>query len=262
MRIALSGKGGTGKTTVAAALCRLFGREGRAVLALDADSNPNLAATLGLPFEAADRLRPVPGTLGEWRTADNGKAYVHLTIPLNEVIQQYGIAAPDGVTLLVMGTVDHAGVGCRCNAHAAARGIMGCLMQADAPVVISDMEAGLEHLGRGTVEHADALLILIEPYYRALEAGRRMCELAAELGVPRIYAVANKIRVPDEETAVRAFCDQHGLRLLAALPFDDRARNAEADGLALLDADPDGPLARGIAGLAAALKWELAASHG
>lgn len=259
MRIALSGKGGTGKTTVAAALCRLFGREGRAVLALDADSNPNLAATLGLPFETAGHIQPVPSSLGEWCTAaDTGRAYVHLTLPLDEVIKQYGVAAPDDVTLLVMGTVDHAGVGCRCNAHAAARGIMGHLMQADAPMVISDMEAGLEHLGRGTVEHADALLILIEPYYRALEAGRRMYELAAELGVPHIYAVANKIRVPDEETAVRAFCEQHGLRLLAALPFDDRARSADANSLSLLEANPDGPLARAIAGLAEALKRELA----
>ena len=258
MRIALSGKGGTGKTTVAGVLCRLFGRDGRAVLALDADSNPNLASTLGLPFEMAGRIRPVPGSLGEWRTAaDTGRAYVHLTLPLDEVIKQYGVSAPDGVTLLVMGTVDHAGVGCRCNAHAAARGIMGHLMQADAPMVISDMEAGLEHLGRGTVEHADALLILIEPYYRALEAGRRMYELAAELGVPRIYAVANKIRVADEETAVRAFCEQHGLRLLAVLPFDDRARSADANGLSLLETNSDGPLARAIAGLAEALKQEL-----
>jgi CO dehydrogenase maturation factor len=165
------------------------------------------------------------------------------------------------VTLLVMGTVDHAGVGCRCNAHAAARGIMGHLMQADAPVVISDMEAGLEHLGRGTVEHADALLILIEPYYRALEAGRRMVALAAELGVPRIYAVANKIRVADEETAVRAFCQQHGLRLLAVLPFDDRARSADANGLSLLETNSDGPLARAIAGLAEALKSQMADSR-
>ncbi len=258
MRIALSGKGGTGKTTVAAALCQIFGREGCIVLALDADSNPNLAATLGMPFEAANRIRPVPSTLGEWRTSEDGKAYVHLTIPLNELIQQYGVTAPHGVTLLVMGTVDHAGVGCRCSAHAAARGIMGHLMQADAPVVISDMEAGLEHLGRGTVEHADVLLILIEPYYRALEAGRRMYALAAELGVPRIYAVANKIRVADEETAVRAFCEQHGLRLLAVLPFDDRARSADANGLSLLETNSDGPLARAIAGLAEALKRELA----
>ena len=255
MRIALAGKGGTGKTTLAGTLSRLYGRAHRTVLALDADSNPNLATTLGLSPETTAKIRSVPGSLGEWRTApDTGRAYVHLTLPLDEVIKQYGVAAPDGVTLLVMGTVDHAGVGCRCSAHAAARGIMGHLMQADAPIVISDMEAGLEHLGRGTVEHADALLILIEPYYRALEAGRRMKELAAELGVPRIYIVANKIRQPDEETAIRSFCEQHQLRLLATLPFDDSARGAEANGLSLLDAQPDSPLARGIADLAVALE--------
>jgi CO dehydrogenase maturation factor len=257
MRIAVAGKGGTGKTTIAGMLGRLFGRRGRSVLALDADSNPNLAISLGLSRDRAARIQAVPHTLGEWRTSNEGQAYVHLNLPLDEVTGKYGIAAPDNVTLLVMGTVDHAGIGCRCNAHAAARGIMGHLIQVDAPIVIADMEAGLEHLGRGTVEHADALLIVVEPYYRALETGRQVKALATSLGVPRVYTVANKIRTATDEAAVTAFCRQHDLSLIATLPFDEEAPDAEAKGLTLLDIHPEGPLVDAIAALVTTLEEKL-----
>lgn len=253
MRIAISGKGGTGKTTIAGTLGRLLGQNGRSVLALDADSNPNLAISLGLPRQTANHIEAVPPTLGDWRTDADGHAYVHLTLPLDDIRGEYGISAPDGVTLLVMGTVDHAGVGCRCSAHAAARGIMGRLIEADAPVVIADMEAGLEHLGRGTIEHADALLTVVEPYYRALETGRRVQALALELGVPRVYTIANKIRGQAEEAAVSAYCRQNDLILIATIPYDEQVLQAEVSNSTPLDADPNGPFTKAIATLAETL---------
>ena len=250
MRIAISGKGGTGKTTIAGALCRLWAEGGHDVLALDADSNPNLAISLGLPRDGAAQLNGVPSSLGEWRTDANGDAYVHLTLPFSEVRRRYAVPAGEGVELMVMGTVDHAGVGCRCSAHASARGIMGHLFRADAPIVLADMEAGLEHLGRGTVEHADALLVVVEPYFRALEAGQRIRKLAQELGVPRVFVVANKVRSQTEEEAVRAFCARHRLPLLAVLPFDEAALAAEMAETTLLETAPDGPLGSALAALA------------
>ena len=249
MRIAVSGNGGTGKTTIAGTLSRLLGQRGSDVLALDADSNPNLAIALGLPQETSRLIHGVPATLAEWHQDEMGEAYVKLTLPLKEVEREYGVSAPDQVTLLVMGTVDHAGVGCRCSAHAAARGIMAYLLQSNDSVVIADMEAGLEHLGRGTVEHADALLVVVEPYYRALEAGRRIQQLAVELGVPRIYVVANKIRTEAEEEAVRTFCSRHQLQLLGTLPFDEQVRLAEAEEKGLLDIAPSPPLVTAIGNL-------------
>lgn len=257
MRIAVSGKGGTGKTTIAGLLSRLFGRSGRLVLALDADSNPNLAISLGLPRNLSNHIQAVPDSLSEWRTDDRERAYVDLTMPLSQIRERYGVTAPDNVTLLVMGTVDHAGVGCRCAAHAAARGIMGRLLQTEAPVVITDMEAGLEHLGRGTTEHSDALLIVVEPYYRALETGRRVQQLAHELGIPHVYTVANKMRTSAEEEAVRAFCTQHNLNLIATLPFDEGLLAAEANGTTILDADPHSPLVQASLELTATLEETL-----
>lgn len=249
MRLAVSGKGGVGKTTIAGTLCRLIGRSGRPVLALDADSNPNLAVSLGLPHQPSEQITAVPTDLAEWRTYDDGKAYVHLTMPFAQVEQEYGVAVADNVTLLLMGQVNHAGVGCRCSAHASARGLMDHLWQADAPVIVTDMEAGLEHLGRGTTEHADALLIVVEPYYRALEAGRRIRELATELGIPRIYAIANKIRSEADATAVSTFCQQHNMPLIATIPFDEQILTAEANGIGMIDANPEGAFVTAVATL-------------
>lgn len=257
MRLAVSGKGGVGKTTIAGTLCRLIGRSQHPVLALDADSNPNLALSLGLPREMSSHLMAVPSTLGEWRTDENEHAYVHLTIPIPELTQQYGIHAPDNVTLLTMGNVDHAGVGCRCTAHAAARGIMGHLWQANGSVIVTDMEAGLEHMGRGTTEHADALLIVMEPYYRALEAGQRIKQLAVDLGVPRIYAIANKIRTEAEATAVRTYCQQHDIPLLATIPYDEGIITAEINGRTILDTQPDSFFVQAVNGLVIRLYEEL-----
>lgn len=257
MRLAISGKGGVGKTTIAGTLCRLIGRSYQPVLALDADSNPNLALSLGLPREMSSQLTAVPATLGDWRTDENDKAYVHLTIPIPELTQQYGIRAPDNVTLLTMGHVDHAGVGCRCTAHAAARGIMGHLWQANGSVIVTDMEAGLEHMGRGTTEHADALLIVLEPYYRALEAGQRIKQLALDLGIPRIYAIANKIRTEAEATAVRTYCQQHELPLLAIIPFDEEIITAEVNGRTILETQPDSPFVQAINDLVSKLFEEI-----
>jgi CO dehydrogenase maturation factor len=252
LRIAVSGKGGVGKTTVAGTLARLLGQRRRQVLALDADSNPNLAVPLGIAREQAATLAPVPRDLGEWREDPSGRAYVHLTMPLRSVLESYGVQAPDNVQLLVMGTVDHAGAGCRCSAHAAARGITGHLA-AEADAVVLDMEAGLEHLGRGTVEHVDTLLIVTEPYYRALEAASRVRDLAVQLGLARILTVANRVRNGAERAAVEQYCRNHALELAAIVPFDEAILEAEQRGLAPIDFSPRSPAMRALRDLAEAL---------
>ncbi len=111
MKIGVAGKGGSGKTTLAGTLARVLGRRGQAVLAIDADTNPNLAITLGLPREAVAQIEPVPQTIMEERLDVSGKKFRVLAVPYKDVIAHFGVPAADNTTLLVMGRVNHAGVG-------------------------------------------------------------------------------------------------------------------------------------------------------
>lgn len=264
MKIAITGKGGVGKTTIAGTLARLLAQQPQRVLALDGDSNPNLAHTLGIPRAQIAALPAVPMGLTEWRTDAQGKAYVHLCQSVTQFIADYGIPAPDGVQLILTGEVEKASAGCRCEAHAVARGITGQLVtEVDvADVAVLDMEAGLEHLGRGTVEHVDVLLIVTEAYYRALEAATRIRDLAAQMSLPQILVVANRVRTPQEEAAIQRYCAQHGLTLVASVPHDEAVTEAELRGLSVVDSAPSSAAVQAIRQLAQTLqnqhRWHTA----
>ena len=249
MKIAISGKGGVGKTTIAGVLARILAQNNQRVLALDGDSNPNLAHTLGIPREQISQLPAVPMGLTEWKEDANGLAYVHLRQPVSQFIADYGIPAPDGVQLILTGEVEKASAGCRCEAHAVARGITGHLV-AEADVAVLDMEAGLEHLGRGTTEHVDILLIVTEPYYRALEAAVRIRDLALQLELPHIFVVANRVRSLQEENAIRQFCEGRTMELAGVIPFDDAIVAAELQGQSIIDYAPESRAVRAINNLA------------
>lgn len=256
MKLAIAGKGGTGKTTISGTLARILGRSGRAVLAVDADSNPNLDAIIGLDPETAGRMTGVPRSLMKRVEEDDGESRLVLTRPLDEVLEEYSVVGPDDVRMVVMGRVDHAGSGCMCGAHATVRGLVGELMtyragNGDREDVVLDMEAGLEHLGRGTGRHVDGMLAVVEPYFRSLETGKRVVDLADELGVSRSWAVANKVRDESDRKAVMDFCDRHGLEVVAEIPYDRSLVDAERAGRAPVDFDPEGPAVEAIEQLAA-----------
>lgn len=148
-----------------------------------------------------------------------------------------------------------------CSAHAAVRGLVGELVGAgdgEGDVVL-DMEAGLEHLSRGTERHVQAVVAVMEPYYRALETGRRVAELAGELGVEHVFAVANKVRTEADRAAVAEYCERHDLAILAEVPWDEELLEAERDGKAPIDYDPDSPAVTAVRELAEDLKRALEA---
>ncbi len=141
-----------------------------------------------------------------------------------------------------------------CRNHATVRSLLAELVGSSQGPTIADMEAGLENFSRGTPRHVDALFVVMEPYFRSLETASRAVELGRELGIPRIAAIANKVRTPEDEAAIRDFCGSRGIEVAAWVPFDETVLAAERAGLALLDAPGPSPAVAAISGLADSLE--------
>ena len=237
MKLAIAGKGGSGKTSIAGTIARRLGRDGHSVLAIDGDTNPNLALTLGIPAERINDLPVLPSGLLE----RNGEGGVELKSSLAELRATHSIDGPDDVSLLVMAHPheEDAGTGCFCGMHATVRELIESATDADADFTVLDTEASPEHLTRGTTKYADLLLIVVEPYFKSLETGRRMAELARGLGLERVLLIANKVRDESELAAVREFAGAHGLQLAGVVPYDEDLGAAERAGVSPLDFAPD-----------------------
>ncbi|MGI8480598.1 MAG: AAA family ATPase [Chthoniobacterales bacterium] len=227
MKIAIAGKGGSGKTTIAGILTRLLAERGQDVWAIDADSNPNFGVTLGLPLEKVKESKAMPSSILKEIKGEDGKATVQLAMPPRQVAQDFGTRVSDRVTLLGMHTIEHAGAGCACGGHARVRHLLSEILKEEGVVTVVDMEAGLEHLSRGTDRHVDMLLLVTEPYFKALETARRAAELARELGIPRIVAVANKFRSAEDLAAIRNYAEKHSLELVGEIPYDEEIQRAD-----------------------------------
>ncbi|MBI5301737.1 MAG: AAA family ATPase [Chloroflexi bacterium] len=259
MRVAVSGKGGSGKTTIAGILARVMARDGHKVLAIDADPSPNMAVVMGVPREQAAQVNVIPREMAEWRQDDHGRAYVHLREPLDQIAEQYGWHVPDGIRLLVTGQITEAGVGCMCQPHAIARGLMAATREGPwADVTVTDMEAGLEHLSRGTTEHADVMLVVVEPYFRSLDLGGHAAELARDLGIPNIFFVANKVRNETDRQAVSELAERKKVELIATIPYDERVPESDRVGMSPLDYAADSGVVAAIHRLAQELQTRVA----
>jgi len=245
MRVAFAGKGGAGKTTIAATAARLSARGGRPVVAIDADSNPNLVVALGAGEIGETAARPsVPYSLVSRRLDRPG-----FVRALDDVLLEHATAAPDGVQLVAMGAPRHAEEGCLCSAHAVVSALLAELGDRPGTLTVVDMEASPEHLSRGTARHADVLLLVAEPYYRALEAVGRLAGLARELPIGRVAVVANKVRSVEDDEAIAAYCERHDLDRVASVPWSDDVLAADRAARSLIDAAPDSDVVRSVADL-------------
>ncbi len=205
MKVAITGKGGVGKTTLASTLARLYAAEGRPVLAADVDPDANLGLALGLTQEEVDKIVPISKmrTLVEERTgANEANKFFKLNPYVADIPEKYARDV-NGVKLLVMGTVDVGGSGCVCPEHVMLKAILSSLTYRKDDVVIMDMEAGLEHLGRGTAQGMDQFIVVIEPGARSVQTYHNVKRLAQDLGISRVRVVANKIRDPEDEAFIR-----------------------------------------------------------
>lgn len=225
MKIGVVGKGGTGKTTVSALVAQEYAARRKRVVAVDTDSNPNLAMSLGLDEQTVAAAPLLPRSLA---IGADGKTAA------GQLLADYGVATPSGVTLLHAMRVDEAGAGCTCAGHATVRSLLGEALEDHCDIALVDMEAGLEHLSRsgGTLAYVDLLLIVTEPTHKSLFTAARTITLAEELGIIRIGGVANKVR-PEDVERLEAMAGEYEIPLAAVLPYDPGVARADRMGSGL-----------------------------
>lgn len=230
MKIAITGKGGVGKTTFAATLARMYADEGRSVLAADADPDANLGLALGFSEEELEEIVPISKMrkLVEERTgADEFNKLFRLNPKVDDIPDKYA-KSRNGVKLLVLGTVETGGGGCVCPEHVMLKRIISHLMLRSTDVVVLDMEAGLEHLGRGTTSGMDQFIVVIEPGARSVQTYKNVKRLAADLGVSQVRVVANKVRSEEDEEFIRSRIPKEDL--LGCIHYNPEVMDADRQG--------------------------------
>jgi len=237
VKIAVTGKGGVGKTTLTALLARAFVDQGYRVLAIDADPSPCLGQALGFPPEALARLEPIarmealiyertgaqPGSIG---------GYFKLNPRVDDLPDQFSVE-DRGVRLLELGAVEMGGAGCICPESAVLRSLVTHLLLRRDEVVLLDLYAGVEHLGRATADAVDAMLIVVEPTRSSLATAAQIKKLAEDLRLPRLFLVGSKVQSDDDRDFIAA--GSPGLAVLGSLPADPAVREADRTSAAVYD---------------------------
>lgn len=236
MKIAISGKGGVGKTLLSALLTREFANNGYSVLAIDADPDTNLASALGFPHP--DEITPISDMkdLIEERTGNKpGQpgSWFKLNPKVDDIPEKYAQKL-DGIRLMVMGKVKRGGSGCYCAENTLLQSLMAHLLVTRNEVVILDMAAGIEHLGRATARAVDKLIIVVEPGRKSIETALRIRNLARDIGVTAIAVVGNKIRNDADHEFVTT--NMAGFEFLGFIPYDQAITDAEISGSLSLNA--------------------------
>ena len=206
MKIAVAGKGGVGKTTLVSLLARTFAREGRSVLAIDADPDANLASALGVPEDLRAGLQPISKmkALARERTGHGGGfgGLFKLNPTVHDLPDILSIEH-EGVRVLALGTIERGGSGCACPEHTLLRALMNHILVGDTDIVLMDMEAGVEHLGRATADGVDLLIVVVEPGQRSLDTANHIERLASDIGLECLAYVGSKVRSEDDRNFLR-----------------------------------------------------------
>jgi CO dehydrogenase maturation factor len=237
MKLAISGKGGVGKTTFSALLIRTFNDLGKHVLAIDADPDANLAAAVGILDAGAitpisemkelifERTEAQPGSIG---------GFFKMNPKVDDLPDALSVVF-DKIKLLRLGEVKKGGGGCICPESTMLRALMTHIVLARNEVVVMDMEAGIEHLGRATARAVDKLIVVVEPGRRSVDTARQIKKLAADIHIDKIVMVGNKIRRPKDEEYLKKHLSN--LEFLCFLPYDDALIEADLEGISPYDAD-------------------------
>lgn len=237
MKLAVSGKGGVGKTTFSALLIRTLNDAGKRILAIDADPDANLAAALGI--EGAEQITPIsemkelifertearPGSIG---------GFFKLNPRVDDLPDALSVKL-DNIKLMRLGGVKKGGAGCICPESTLLRALINHIVLARDEVVVMDMEAGIEHLGRATAKAVDRLIVVVEPGRRSIDTAGHIQKLASEIGLNQISLIGNKIRGDKDKQFLREHLAQFDF--LGFLPYDDTLIEADVNGMSPYDVD-------------------------
>jgi CO dehydrogenase maturation factor len=238
MKIAISGKGGVGKTTLAGTMARILSDQGFTVIAVDADPDANLGSALGFTPQELEQVKPIAEmtNLIEERTGARPGSMggvFKLNPEVKDVPEAYSLKK-DHVRLLTLGRAKKGGAGCYCPEGVFLKRLLGHLILQSNEVVILDMEAGIEHLSRGTTGSVDAFIVVVEPGKRSLKTASDVRRMAADLGVKSIFAVGNKVSSPEERSFLtQQFTEEE---FLGTLSFDRKVIEADLKGISPYDA--------------------------
>ena len=255
MKILVAGKGGVGKTTISALLAHILADKGYNILALDTDSVPNLAQSLGIPFEEALEIVPLSRNekLAEERTgARPGEGWgvlFSLTPKVDDLADQYGIAIKPNLKLVVVGSIEQSKEGCLCPSIALARAFLMHVLLSEKDIVIVDSEAGAEVFGRGLAEKFDVMICVAEPTLKSLMIARKLIEMGKQLNISNIFLVINKVRnsLKASQLYAKVFSDSTPYHLVS---FDESVIHADNEGKGINTIPKDSSVYRDIEALA------------
>ena len=237
MKLAISGKGGVGKTTVAAILSLLLAKKNQRVLAVDADPDPNLATALGISHDEQQQMVPLSQQIAliEERTGAKVNQYgqvFKLNPEVSDIADTYATKI-ENIALLVLGAVEKGGGGCACPENVFIRSLVTDLILFKDETLVMDMEAGVEHLGRATVQGVDYMIIVVEPGQRSIESTHRIIRLSREIGIKDIRLIGNKVADREDEDFIQKAFPEESIEMV--IPYDQSVRKSDKSGGSLVD---------------------------
>jgi len=264
MKIAVTGKGGVGKTTLSGTVARLLGRRGMKILAVDADPAMNLWTALGITEQEARRIVPLlededlVNRRSDVKWVEVLGTFFRMNPKVDDLADRFAVMAPDNVRLLVAGTVRMGGSGCMCPSATLLKALIAHLVLDTNEAFIMDMDAGIENLGRGTTKGMDALIVVVEPTLKSVTVLDRIKDLAADIGQNNILVVANKVSNREDEMLIQSEVSHRDIAMLGLVPDDARIREADRRGIPPLDFDPQSPAMMAMRAIADSLHGRLA----
>jgi CO dehydrogenase maturation factor len=261
-RVVVTGKGGVGKTSLTALVARLLARDGNRVLALDADPQMNLPHAIGIPYDEASALIPISQNRAyvEEKTGSSSDAgwglYFRLNPDASDAVERYAVEGPDGVQVMVMGTTVQPAAGCLCPENTLLAGVIEAMNLREGEVILMDTQAGVEHFGRALAKGFHHALVVCDPTFNAIQVALHTARLAAEMGIPDVHLVTNRVRDAQESERLEArIAEEGGFPFTSThlLPYDEAVLRAEPSVEPLL-ANGDAPFMRALGGVIDALR--------